>query len=68
MDYMNILEKHDITLDNQGLAELAHVLDYICDNCGHRWGEMVNGNKIRATCTHCRLFDTKIRYKKKASD
>lgn len=62
---MNILDKHDIKMDNQGLAELYHILDYICDNCAHRWGEDVNGTKIRVTCSHCRLIRRPIWYKMK---
>ena len=49
-----ILEEHGIELNNQGIAELQHILDCVCLNCKHRWGD--NGGP-RFTCKHCRFFD-----------
>lgn len=59
---MDILQKHDLKLDNQGICEIDHILDYICDKCKNRWGEEINGQKIRATCQHCRFMKKQINY------
>lgn len=64
---MNILEKHGLTLDNQGMCEIHKILDYVCDNCKHRWGDDVGGQNIRITCKSCRFSDinSKNRFEKK---
>lgn len=56
-----------IETTNQGLAELAHALDAVCDTCVHRWG-YDTGNK-RDICAQCRLSNFyPIRYKKKSEN
>lgn len=41
-------------MNNQGIAELCHILDCVCMNCKHRCGD--NGGP-RFTCKYCRIFD-----------